>query len=397
MDRTYSRIDHPAAPAPAPRGSTAERRAIGALRRHLPKELRGVPSTLVPAHRGTKHQQEIIDATGPVTQGEVVRHRSVVIVVFDGVQGLDVFGPADVFYFANHRAAEVGHDQLPYSVEIAAGSPGRVRTAAGPAIYADREVRDPRLQPDVLLIAGGLCVGDAAADETFVRDLTALTGRSGEVGSICSGALLLAETGLLDGRHATTHWAMADVLATTHPEVIVEPDRIHVHDGVWTSAGVTAGIDLALQLVRNHHGNDLATEAARNMVVYLQRAGGQQQFSTHLAAQRSSNPSIADLMAHIADHPDADLSIAALADHVNMSERSLQRIFTAEVGTSPGKYVERVRVDTARALLEQTDDGLSAIADRCGFASTETCIRAFKRVVGVNPTEYRQRFATLGP
>ena len=321
-----------------------------------------------------------------------MRVRSVAIVVFDGVQGLDVFGPADVFYFANYIAARDGLGDAPYTVELAARSPGPVRTASGPMIHADRAVGDPGLRPDVLLVAGGLCVGETATDTALVADLEALAARSGEVGSICSGALLLAETGALDGRRATTHWALAEQLAGAHPEIAVEPDQIYVHDEVWTSAGVTAGIDLALQLVVTHHGSEMAAEAARNMVVYMQRAGGQQQFSTHLAAQRSSNPTIADLLAHIADNPDEDLSIPALAARVRRSERSFQRLFTSETGLSPGRYVERARIDMARAMLEKTDDGLAAIALRSGFKGPETFLRAFRRVVGVNPTEYRRRF-----
>ncbi|MDX5400450.1 MAG: helix-turn-helix domain-containing protein, partial [Actinomycetes bacterium] len=200
-------------------------------------------------------------------------------------------------------------------------------------------------------------------------------------------------------RLVTTHWALAEALAHRHPGVTVDADRIFAHDGVWTSAGVTAGIDLALQLVRTHHGSEMAAYAARNMVVYLQRAGGQRQFSTHLAAQRSSHPTIGDLMAYIADHPDADLTIAALAAHVSMSERSFQRLFTRETGMSPGRYVERTRIDAARGLLEHSDDWISAVARRCGFANVETFHRTFKRLVGVTPADYRSRFpgrATVG-
>ncbi|MGI9597319.1 MAG: GlxA family transcriptional regulator [Acidimicrobiales bacterium] len=321
-----------------------------------------------------------------------MRHRHVVIAVFDGVQGLDVFGPADVFYFANYLAALADEDGAAYTVTVAAKEVGPVPTASGPSIHAERAVNDPTLRPDVFLVAGGLAVESASADAGFVADVANLAGRSGEVGSICSGAILLAEAGLLDGRRATTHWASADLLADSYPQVTVEADQIYVQDGVWTSAGVTAGIDLALQLLRTHHGAEMAVEAARNMVVYLQRAGGQQQFSTHLAAQQSSNPTIADVMAHIADHPDADLSIRALAETVSMSERSFQRIFAGETGTSPGKYVERCRLDAARVLLEQTEEGLASIAQRCGFRNQETFLRAFRRLVGVTPTEYRRRF-----
>lgn len=323
-----------------------------------------------------------------------MHHRSVVIVAFEDVQGLDVFGPADVFYFANYLAAMAGEEQAPYTVHVAGPEPGPIRTSAGPSIYADVAVSDPRLRPDVLLVAGGLAVESAASDADFVAALAELAARSGEVGSICSGALLLAATGLLDGRRATTHWASAAKLAESHPDVDVAPDSIYVHDGVWSSAGVTAGIDLALQLLRTHHGAAMAADAARNMVVYVKRSGGQQQFSAQLAAQSSTHPTIEDICAYIIDNPGSDLSVAALADRVAMSERSFQRLFSREVGTSPGKYVERCRIDAGRRLLESTADGLSAIARSCGFTSPETFLRAFKRLVGVSPTEYRHRFAT---
>lgn len=314
------------------------------------------------------------------------------IVVFDGVQGIDVFGPADVFYFANYVVGTTGEPVAPYSVELVALDSGVVRTAAGPSLVADRSIDDPALRPDVLLVAGGLDVLPLAEDESFVRALSELASRSDEVGSVCTGALLLAESGLLDGRTATTHWALAEHLVRRHPTVAVDADRIFSFDGVWSSAGVTAGIDMALQLVRSHHGSEVASGVARNMVVYLERAGGQQQFSTHLAAQRSEHPTISDVMAFVADHPDADLSVGALADRLHMSERSFHRLFVAEVGISPGRYVEHARIDAARRALERTDHGLSEIARGCGFRSPETFARCFRRVVGINPTEYRSKF-----
>lgn len=315
-----------------------------------------------------------------------------VIVVFDGVQALDVFGPADVFYFANYLAEKSGEAASPYRVVLAGREVGPVPTSAGPMLHVDRAVSDHALRPDLLLVAGGLTISTAASDVAFVADLVDLAERSIEVGSICTGALLLAEMGLLDGREATTHWALADGLAVSHPEIVLDADRIFVHDEVWTSAGVTAGIDLALEILRRHHGTEMAAAAARNLVVYLQRAGGQQQYSTHLAAQRASDQTILDLLAHIADHPDADLSVTALADHVGMASRSFQRLFTREVGTSPGAYVERVRIDAARRLLERTDDGLGRVARQCGYTTVETFHRSFRRLVGVTPADYRDRF-----
>ena len=187
------------------------------------------------------------------------------------------------------------------------------------------------------------------------------------MGSTCTGAALLAEAGLLDGRTATTHSALAGDLAVGHPEVRLDPDRIFVHDQVWTSAGVTAGIDLALEIVRRHHG-------------------------TAMAAQRATDGTVLDLLAHIADHPGSDLSVNALADQVGMAPRSFQRLFSREVGTSAGAYVERVRIEAARRLLERTDDGIARVARQCGYRTVETFHRSFRRLTGVTPGQYRERF-----
>jgi transcriptional regulator GlxA family with amidase domain len=277
-------------------------------------------------------------------------------------------------------------------VELAASVPGPVATAAGPALYASAAIADTELRPDLLLVPGGLSVRDLADDAGFIDGLRDLAQRSEEVGSVCTGAMLLAQAGLLHGRRATTHWALADQLARTHPEIALDPDRIFVHDGVWSSAGVTAGIDLALEIVRRHHGSEMSAEAARNLVVYMHRSGGQRQYSTHLAVETTSDQTVNDLLAYIADHPDQDLSVAALAARVGMAQRSFQRLFTREVGSSPGNYVERVRIDSARRLLERTDDGLTRVSRRCGYATVETFHRSFQRVVGVTPGEYRSRF-----
>ncbi len=321
-----------------------------------------------------------------------MRHRHVVIAVFPDVQGLDVFGPADVFYFANYIAEQRG-EPAPYTIEIAAAEPGVLRTASGPRLVVDRSVSDPDLRPDVLLIAGGLAVVPAAEDQAYIAAVSGLASRSGEVGSVCTGALVLANAGLLEGRQATTHWALAEMLTKTHPDVAVDADRIYLYDGVWTSAGVTAGIDLALQLLRTHHGTEMAAAAAKHLVVYLERAGGQQQYSAHLAAQRTTHTTLSELMVYIADHPERDLTVRALAERLHMSERSLQRLFTAEVGITPAAYVERVRIDAARRLLELTEQPVAAVASACGFDRVETLYRAFKRVMGVTPVEYRERHA----
>lgn len=317
-------------------------------------------------------------------------HRRVAIVVFGGVQPLDAFGPVDVFATANWLNGGPGSM---YDIELVAAETGPVRTASGPTICADRAISDPTLRPDVMLVAGGGESASAALDQSFVDEIRALAGRSATVGSICTGAFLLAAAGLLDGRRATTHWAAAAGLADRFPSVTVEHDRVFVNDGVWTSAGVTAGMDLALELLRIHHGRRVASAVARNMVMYVKRAGGQSQFSTHLAAQSAADPTMDDLLAWIADHLDEDLSVASLADRAAMSNRSFQRKFVEVTGTPPARFVESLRIDTARRMLEESGAGVAAIARDVGYQREETFMRAFSRRVGLNPGEYRMRFA----
>ena len=317
-----------------------------------------------------------------------MHRRSVAIVVFEDVQGLDVLGPADVFSFAGY----VLGDRSAYEVELVGDAVGPITTASGPRLVVDRPMVDPDLRPDVLLVAGGETVERTADDPMFTDALRALADRSGELGSICSGAILMAETGLLDGRRATTHWAMADHLRRRRPAVKVESNPIFLCDGIWSSAGVTAGIDLALEFVRRHHGSEVASATAKHLVVYLQRAGGQDQFSAHLSPTSVTNATIADLLAYIVDHPEQDLTVSDLAQRVHMSERGLQRAFARETGGSLGRYVERARIDHARRLLEHGDGGLAGVAAACGYGRVETFIRAFSRVVGITPDEYRDRF-----
>jgi transcriptional regulator GlxA family with amidase domain len=211
---------------------------------------------------------------------------------------------------------------------------------------------------------------------------------------VCSGAFVLAEGGLLDGRRATTHWTVCDLLARRYPQITVEPDPIYVRDGnVITSAGVTAGMDLALALLEDDLGRDLALAVARRLVLFLRRPGSQSQFSAQLAGQMAERNPLRDAQQFIAEHPDADLSVAALSRHVGMSERNFARCFRDEVGMTPARYVEQTRIETARRLLEETDEGVEAIARRCGFGSAETMRRSFIRIVRTNPNDYRKRFA----
>jgi transcriptional regulator GlxA family with amidase domain len=210
---------------------------------------------------------------------------------------------------------------------------------------------------------------------------------------VCTGAFVLAEAGLLDGRRATTHWEWCDALAARFPRVQVDRDPIFVRDGnVYTSAGVTAGMDLALALVEEDHGRALALEVARQMVLFLRRPGGQSQFSAALAAQSADREPLRDLQAWIAEDPGRDCSVPALARRVAMSPRNFARVFTREVGSTPGQFVERMRVEAARRRLEESADGVDNIASRCGFGTAETMRRAFLRTLRVPPSAYRSRF-----
>jgi transcriptional regulator GlxA family with amidase domain len=249
------------------------------------------------------------------------------------------------------------------------------------------------------VIAGGEGARRAAEDPAIVAMVRRAAARAKRVASVCTGSFVLAAAGLLDRRRATTHWAYCDALAQAYPRVTVERDPIFVRDGrVWTSAGVTAGIDLALAMVEDDLGRDVASLVAKHLVVFVRRAGGQSQFSAQLAAQAAERPGLRELQAWIVEHPDAALDVPALAHKAGMSVRHFGRTFRAEVGLSPAAYVERVRVETARRLLETTARSIDEVAAAAGFGTPEALRRAFARRVGVSPREYRNRFgAPTGP
>lgn len=217
--------------------------------------------------------------------------------------------------------------------------------------------------------------------------------RGARIVSLCTGAFVLAAAGILDGRRATTHWRVSELLARTFPQVDVDPDPIFVQDGnVYTSAGVTSGMDLALALVEDDHGREVALRVARRLVLFLRRPANQSQFSAHLGAQMAERDGLREAQRHVVEQPHADCSVAALARVANMSERNFTRCFTAEVGLTPARYVERIRVETARRLLEDTDQGVEVVAGACGFGTSETMRRTFLRLLHTSPSEYRRRF-----
>ena len=325
--------------------------------------------------------------------------RRVVVVVFDGVQSLDVTGPVEVFAIANrfisvdHRPTDPGSQ--PYDIRLAAPRAGLVRTTSGLSLLADNRLSAIRGPIDTLVVAGGDGAELAAADRTIVAAVDRLAARARRVTSVCTGAFLLAATGRLDGRRATTHWSSCDRLAVTHPAVTVDPEPIFVRDGpITTSAGITAGIDLCLALVEEDHGRKLALRVARQLVVFLKRPGGQSQFSSHLQAEIAERNGIAEVQRYAVNHLDADLRVEQLADLAAMSLRHFARTFRAEVGATPARFIEQARVEAARRLLEDSTLGVDEIARHCGLGTAETLRRSFLRTLHVAPSDYRRRFRT---
>jgi transcriptional regulator GlxA family with amidase domain len=321
--------------------------------------------------------------------------RRVVLVVFPDLQLLDLAGPLEVFAMADRFShSEVSE----YVTEVVSPDGGAIRASSGLEISANRAIGACRGPIDTLVVVGGRGVAQAIVDDRLVAWIRSAAQRSRRVTSVCSGAFLLARAGLLDGRRATTHWATCARLAQLFPEVTVDPDPIFIRDGnVWTSAGVTAGMDLALALVEDDLGAERAREIARYLVLFVQRSGGQSQFSAQLAAQRPERDTLVQLASWIADHLGDDLSVPVLAARASMSVRNFSRRFVQEFGSTPAAYVEAVRVEAGRRLLETTRRGLTEIARDCGFGTVETMHRSFQRTIRVTPGQYRQHFSPRTP
>jgi transcriptional regulator GlxA family with amidase domain len=345
----------------------------------------------IAAGDGRKRQVSVLAATRPGMDDGLVTGtpRSVVIVAYPDVQSLDVSGPVEVFSAAS--AATGGRS---YDVTVLSTGDREVRATSGLRLLADGTLADHEGPIDTLVVAGGEGTATVMTDGPALAWLREAAERSRRVTSVCSGALILAAAGLLDGRRATTHWSVCNLMASLFPAVQVDEDRIYVRDGhVWTSAGVTAGMDLALALVEDDHGSAVALQVARRLVLFTQRSGGQSQFSTQLTVRRADREPLRDVLAHIAEHLDADLSVPALARRATMSPRTFARTFRAEVGTTPAAFVRASRVEAARRLLEGSDTGMADIARRCGFGTVETMHRAFRRTVNTTPGAYRRHFS----
>ncbi|KOX15776.1 GlxA family transcriptional regulator [Nocardiopsis sp. NRRL B-16309] len=307
----------------------------------------------------------------------------VVIALFEGVQSLDVTGPLEVFSGASRAPGSA------YRVRTASLG-GRTVTSSSGLGLAPRADLGALGRIDTLVVPGG--EGTREMDPEFV---TWLAGAAGRVAGVCTGTFWLAEAGLLDGKAATTHWAHCGRLAREYPRVRVRAEPIFVREGaVCTSAGVSAGIDLALALVEEDLGRQVALAVARQLVVFLTRPGDQAQFSTHLAAQAAQRPAVREVQHWIAQHPGRDLRVEVLARRAAMSPRQFARVFAAQVGVSPGRYVERVRLETARRVLVEGAAPVSAVARRCGYGTAEAMRRAFVRALGCSPAQYRERFGS---
>jgi transcriptional regulator GlxA family with amidase domain len=310
----------------------------------------------------------------------------VLIVLFDGVQSLDVTGPLEVF--DNAGAA--------YDVSTASLGGRPVTTSSKLTITPGADLNELSGETDLLLVPGG--PGARRRDPVLVRWLAGHASQAKRIASVCTGAFLLAQAGLLRGRRVTTHWAHCADLAAQYPDLTVDPDPIFVMSGdVVTSAGITAGIDLALALVEDDLGRDAALDVARQLVVFLRRPGSQSQFSAQLSAQVADRAPLREVQQWIAEHPAADLSVDALAGQASLSPRQFARAFAAEVGMPPGRYVDRARLEAARRRLEDTASGVEETARACGYGTPEAMRRAFVRALGVSPAEYRRRFRPKEP
>ena len=318
--------------------------------------------------------------------------RTVALLAYDGAQVLDLMGPAEVFYVANQLAGGGT-----YGVHIVSADGRDTVSASGLRMGVASSLGELDGPIDTFLIPGTPHWARLMEDEPLLAALRSGAVRARRVAAVCAGAFLLGSVGLLEGRRATTHWLFLDDLAERFPATTVERDPIFVGDGrVYTCAGVTAGIDLALALVEADHGPDLARQVAQFLVVFMQRPGGQAQFSVRMRAQPPARSPLREILDAVVADPAGDHRIAALSERAGFSERHLARVFLRELGMTPARYVEQVRVEAARILLETSDAPLDTIARQAGMSSTEALRRSFAREVGTTPHAYRQRFRTTG-
>ena len=320
--------------------------------------------------------------------------RRIVFVAGPGTEILDLAGPLQVFARASDIYRQNNSGAPIYSIEVVSISPVRSLTAnCGLRFHADKTFRQLRGKIDTLLVAGGDAIEQNKINPEAVRWLKQIAKRARRVGSVCTGAMLLARAGLLDGRRVTTHWNWCETLVRRAPRADVDPDPIFVRDeNIYTSAGVTTGMDLALALVEEDYGSRLALETARNLVLYLRRPGGQSQFSAALSLQATDRKPLRELEAWVLEHLDTPLTVPDLAQHLAMSPRNFARVFTREMKTTPAKFVERLRVEAARRRLEESQNSMETIANECGFGSVNSMRNVFQRTLKISPGQYRRHF-----
>jgi transcriptional regulator GlxA family with amidase domain len=317
---------------------------------------------------------------------------SVAILAFPNMQSLDLAGPMDVFAEANRFLAPEAH----YQLTVIGTEPGPIACSNRMAIQPDLVYTACTDAPDLLLVPGGPGLPGRPADAAVSAWLRSIGPRCRRLASVCNGAFWLAHAGLLDGLHVTTHWNDASNLAARFPRLHVEPDRIFLRQGqIYTSAGVTAGIDLALHLVREDWGGEVSLNVAKRLVVFSQRSGGQSQFSPYLTPQIDNTSTIETVQAHVRAYLDEELGVERLAAVVAMSARNFARVFTRDAGVTPAQFVERCRVDAARVLLESGTQPLKTIAHRCGFGTSTRMRLAFSKHLGVTAQQYRLNFGAF--
>jgi transcriptional regulator GlxA family with amidase domain len=321
------------------------------------------------------------------------RPREIAILLYPGVQSLDVTGPLEVFTAARDLLAAQARSERGYAIRTFSSDGAPLESSSGLTVTPDGRLSDAPAELDTLIVPGGRGSRTAAGEQTLTDWISATASRARRTAAVCTGAFLLARAGLLDGRRATTHWSAAASLARLHPQVLVDADPIFLRDGhIWTSAGVSAGMDLSLALVEQDLDRDAALAIARQLVLFLRRPGNQSQFSATLAAQEPEREPLREVQRAVLEQPVASHSVEAMAARAHMSPRHFARAFRAETGLTPARYVERVRLEAARRRLEDSGEPIAAVAAACGFGTDETMRRAFLRTLEVGPAEYRRRF-----
>ena len=329
---------------------------------------------------------------------EVTRFRRVGFLIYPDCEILDVCGPFEVFHFADLGLGILGRTKEPsYQSLVLAAAPGPIRTLSGMEIVATHRYGEIADGLDTLVVVGGTGCEEASKDPALVEWVRSIAPKTRRVASVCSGAFILAAAGLLHNRRATTHWMYSDLLAKAYPSIEVDASLIFIRDGnIYTSGGITTGIDLALALVEEDVGTEVMLGVARALIVFPRRPGGQSQFKGYTSIlEKPIRPNVSELQAWMQAHPKADLSVPALAERMAMSPRNFSRLFHRETGLTPAQFAEQVRADAARCKLEQTLSPVESIAEECGFANPERMRRTFQRLFDTSPADYRARFRSL--